>query len=149
MKKVILEVLASKGPLSEKKIRKATLKVEADEYEGKAEEFGTTFDGALASLMKKGKVTLCDDIYSLSAEEAGKKRKRAESDATDVKEANAININDVVADDLVTVQMKKGKNAKEQQSNKAWKYEELWKNGEKHWRDGTFDPEYLRTNPDK
>lgn len=29
------------------------------------------------------------------------------------------------------------------------KYKDLWKNGEKYWKEGLFDQEYLSTNPDK
>jgi len=132
MKKVILEVLADKGSVSEKKLRKYTLKKAPE-----GEDNETEFDSALASLTKKGKVVFEDDEYKLASEEdSSSKRKRSESESnTEVSEP-------VVA--------KKAKESKPKDAaSKAPKMEELWKNGEKHWREGTFDPEYLRTNPDK
>lgn len=140
MKKAILEVLASKGPVSEKKLRKYSLK--SLEYEG-TDEQKSEFDSALSSLLKKSKLVLVDDTYSLAAVQSEPKRKRADSD-----------VKDTVADPSVVVvaeeqQSKKVKKEKKEEPAKTQKYEELWKNGEKHWRDGTFDAEYLRTNPDK
>lgn len=133
MKKVILEVLADKGSVSEKKLRKYTLKKAPE-----GEDNETEFDSALASLTKKGKVVFEDDEYKLAAEDdSSSKRKRSES------ESNAEAAEPAVA--------KKAKESKPKAgaASKAPKMEELWKNGEKHWREGTFDPEYLRTNPDK
>lgn len=135
MKKIILEVLASKGPVSEKKLRKYSLKAaDSDESE---------FDSALSSLLKKNKVVLVDDTYSLPAATAEPKRKRSDSD---VKETVTEEPKVVAAEEQPT---KKAKKEKQVAAPSKWQYEELWKNGEKHWRDGTFDPEYLRTNPDK
>lgn len=134
MKKVILEVLGDKGSLSEKKLRKYALK-KAPEGESNEEEF----DSALASLTKKGKVVFEDEEYKLSSgDDAGSKRKRSGS------ESNAAEPSEPVA-----VKKVKESKPKADATSKLPKYEELWKNGEKHWREGTFDPEYLRTNPDK
>ena len=133
MKKVILEVLADKGSVSEKKLKKYALK-KAPEGEDNEKEF----DSALASLTKKGKIVLEDDEYKLASEDdSSSKRKRSES------ESNA------EASEPVVAKKAKESKPKADAANKAPKMEELWKNGEKHWREGTFDPEYLRTNPDK
>lgn len=152
MKNAILDVLATKGPLAEKKLRKYALKsVEsavADEVAQKAE-----FESALKSLLKKSKVALVDDIYSLTVTDS--KRKRSDSEvaepavvAVDSKADSKIK-SDVEQGEQVSKKAKKEKKSEPAASAWAGKYEELWKNGEKHWRDGTFDAEYLRTNPDK
>lgn len=131
MKKVILEVLGDKGPVSEKKLRKYALKKAPE-----GEDNETEFDSALASLTKKGKVVLEGEEYKLAEDDSGLKRKRSES------ESNA-----ETTEPVATKKVKESKSKSD--ANKAPKMEELWKNGEKHWREGTFDPEYLRTNPDK
>jgi hypothetical protein len=135
MKKEIIEVLTSKGPLNAKKLAKKTLKTLGEETN--ESEFEADFKTTLDSLVAKGKVLLVDETYSLAtaAPEEGK-RKRSSSES--VQET-------VVTEKEQKPKAKKSKN----EQPKAPRYEELWKNGEKHWRDGTFDPEYLRTNPDK
>jgi len=134
MKKEIISILTEKGPLSEKKLKKALYKSFAEDKQND-EEFTET----LSKLASKGKVVESDGSYSVvtDSSESANKRKRSDSDVK-VEEKPA----------------KKAAPAKANTKGEAppankFQVEELWKNGEKYWREGSFDPEYLRTNPDK
>lgn len=138
MKKAILGALKEKNDLSEKKLKKNALKLLGDDAEDKDE-----FDATLAKLVSKGKISCTDGSYTLAGETTEKKpeeekpsRKRANSETSKGDEAPKKKVNKA---ELKVQKAEAGKS----------KYEELWKNGEKFWREGTFDADYLRTNPDK
>lgn len=149
MEATIFNILASSENISRKKLRKKViekLSENADVSSGAVKsEFGTLID----TLLSNGSITENDDVLAIgngkrkAADEIGndqttKKSRKMESDVT----ANT------------TDEKKKNKKSKSQKSDKSNEQKgpvlvDLWKNGEQYWREGTFDPEYLRTNPDR
>jgi RNA recognition motif-containing protein len=150
VKTAIRDVLKKKGSLSNAKLRKAVLKVLAEDYpEGKEHEFNSKFDTELNSLVCKNKVAESDDKYHIP-----------EDGPIDNKiGAVAVNI-----EPSSSSSSSKRKSADEQPAAKATKHvkiddsgdttekasmKELWNTGEKHWREGTFEAGYLEKNPDR
>lgn len=127
MKENILNILKD-GNLIEKELRKLLWKECKEEYPNK-EEFDEKLQSSLKSLMNKEKIIMVHDQYSLAS-----KNKRPIEDSIEENSKKA------------KAQPKAEAPVK---TKKVLSYPELWKTGEQHWRDGTFDEEYLRTNPEK
>ncbi|KAJ1431231.1 hypothetical protein B484DRAFT_448494 [Ochromonadaceae sp. CCMP2298] len=151
MKKAIVEALTAKGPLTAKKAKKATLKLLAEEYKDKEDDFEATFTSTLESLVKKQKLVKDEDTYSVNAEHGGSKRKRS-GEGEDGGEDGG---EDKEAEAPAEVE-EKPKKTKKPKSDKGkvevvggFVPEELWKNGEKYWRENLFPHEYLTKNPEK
>lgn len=133
MKESVLDTLRN-GGLSEKKLKKSLWKVCKEQYDDE-EEFESKLQSTLKSLLKKDKIKLEDDEYVLTDSNKVTKRKRDETEEDEEVKSEKI-IKTAKADKPIT-------------KGKVLKYEELWKTGEQHWRDNSFDQEYLRTNPEK
>eukprot|EP01036_Dinobryon_divergens_P026716 gene26716-35395_t len=137
MKAAIKDILQKKGKLEEIKLQKLVAKCMVDEYgEGKEKEFKNRFDTDLFSLVSKRKVVDDKGVYSLFEKQNGteivntelglKKRKleeTAEAVNGDEKEVKTLKASVGVVD--------------------------LWKNGERLWKEGGFDSDYLQKNPDR
>lgn len=137
MEALLIDGLDRKGPLTERKLWKRILRhYELDEKQ-ETEELESTkrsFDEALKSLLDSHKIMITGGSYSIN-KVAVTKRQRVEESQAAAQVSKKVRLNedgDTTSGD----------------GEKRWNYVELWKNGEKHWRDGTFDPEYLRLNPD-
>lgn len=143
MKSTVISTLEQEGSLSEKKLRKNVQKQTENQ-----DNFDASFEKAINSLLKRSKIELKDNKYFLIEEndqpskKVDKKRKYEENNEEFTKSTNiekpkkqsklAVNSNPKAVDDV-----------------KDKKYVELWKNGEKLWRENGFDMDYLRTNPDR
>lgn len=142
MKKAIIDTLESKGSLSEKKLKKGAFKVL-----GEADSDEVEFSSVLAKLVAKGKIALADGEYALSsATETTESTKRKRSNSETKVEEETVAKKAAPEKSAKTV---KKPAAVEGGDGKVMKMEELWKNGEKYWREGSFHPDYLRTNPEK
>ena len=134
-------MLKDKKELSASKLKKAVFKTVSDEYENKEKEFKNKFDTDLFSLISKGKVIENNDVYSLpeksedetinNSNETYKKRKKNDTDDSINKKSNVAS------------------NESNKSDQQSLAYPDLWKNGEKYWRDGTLDDNYLQNNPDR
>ena len=109
------------GSLSDKELKKAVVgAVLAANDELDKKSSKKLFQDSLASLIDEGIVK--SDDGSVSLIETQLKKRKLYSDDSSSKPAN---------------------------SSTKPKIEELWKNGEQYWRDGTLDQDYLLNNPDK
>jgi nucleolin len=160
MESTILSVLQSKGSLKEKKL----LKKVSESYEQRGKTFDEDkFSSALSKLMESKEVLRNNDKeLTLNKVQVTLKRTRNEDDEDDdVKTTNeeskkrnkkSKKSKDEEEEETSGESKEEGKKSDETedlQSKKRWSYPDLWKNGEKFWRENTFDPEYLRTNPDR
>lgn len=139
MEALLIDGLDRKGPLTDRKLWKRILRHYDLDEKQETEELVKTrkdFDYALRSLLDSHKIMVTGGSYSIN-KVAVTKRQRVEESQAAAQVSKKIRLNEEgdAAD---------GSEIKSQQ----WSYTELWKNGERHWREGTFDPEYLRTNPD-
>lgn len=138
MKRIIRQLLkqpdASDG-IKGTKLKKLVLKELQEDESVKNEDF----DECLALLMKKGTITI-DDLGKIRLLKSTEKKSKKRKDYDD---------NDA---DNVEYESKKHKSQETKASNgqnqKSKYFEDLWKNGEKYYREGTLDAEYVRTNPD-
>jgi RNA recognition motif-containing protein len=136
MEAVILSILKSKGSLKEKKLVK---KVDKKYKEGNTPFEESKFQKALGKLIDNKEVLKqANDELALNKVQVTIKRKRDENDDNDEGEA----------DGEEGAAVEEG-NDNDFKIKKRFNYPDLWKNGEQHWKDGTLDPEYLRTNPDR
>ncbi len=158
MESAILGVLQSKGSLKEKKL----LKKVTERYEERGKVFDEAkFTSALSKLMENKEVLKNNDKeLTLNKVQVTLKRPRDEEEDEDVVVKSSSK-----DDKKKSKKSKKGDNDEDENGNdnnenydgeddglkikKRWDYPDLWKNGEKFWRENTFDPEYLRTNPDR
>lgn len=126
----ILQQLAEEGSLRDKKLRKGVLK----KYGAAVDETHMeAFKNGLQKLIDQRKILEHNGEISLNKALASTKRKNI---------------------DIVEVDKKSNKKSKPVESEavageKVFNYVDMWKNGEKYWKEGTFDPEYLRTNPER
>lgn len=132
MDTIVLGILDSKGALKEKDLFKKFVNKCTDCIDGNKEHNLRIFNDTLAKLTASHQIMSKNGEYCIN-KVVVKKRKRSESE------------DDIGAVGLVQVQGANG--AKD--TEKTWNYPELWKNGEKFWREKSFDPEYLRINPDE
>ena len=133
VKASIKDVLLKKDrELSEEKLKKAVFKQVKEEYKDKEKDFQNRFATELNSLVCKNKILEKDGLYSIDKNKQGN-NKRSSTSAELSDNGNTL------------------KKEKSSDDASSWgeKYSELWKNGEKHWREGSFDQQYLLTNPDK
>ena len=148
MKKAIVSILESKGPLNEKKLRKNVLKSMADK-DGAETHSEDEFSSVLAKLIAKKKISLEDELYSVLASDDSGKRKRTSSDVSNAEELPQKKTSKEEKVNKAQNVVRKAVASEDINGSKTFKVDELWKNGEKLWRENGFDPEYLRTNPDK
>ena len=135
MKEIIVELLQNKGGLKEKKIWKKVckkLRINIDE-EQPPQEIEEQFHSTIQQLLEEKDIVEVDGIFNIN------KAKKA-IPQTNTKRKAALD--DYKGTDEQEV--KRPKHGVEKQ----YQYVDLWKNGEKYWREGSFDPEYLSTNPD-
>lgn len=138
MEALLIDGLDRKGPLTERKLWKRIIRHYDLDEKQETEELEATrknFTAALKGLLDNHKIMITGGSYSIN-KVAVTKRQRVEESQVAAQVSKKIRLNE--DDD-------EGANAA---NGNRWNYTELWKNGERHWRDGTFDPEYLRTNPD-
>jgi hypothetical protein len=175
MKKAILSVLKEDNGLNEKKLRKGVLKIIGKEEE--CGEFGATLAKLVSKnkialvddkykLNTGGDAEAGSDVEKLSRKRANsetskpddppktksikKEPKEVKTETEDHVKSIKSEAKEIKTESTASAKSKKGEaKIKTEPGQSKWNYEDLWKNGEKHWRDGTFDPEYLRTNPDR
>ena len=123
MESCIIAALKGKDKaLKEKKLKKAVIhQLDKIDKAVETDNFDADFKASLDVLVMSGRLACNDDRYSLVSESTV---------------------------DSSKVSRKRG-HEEESSSDRPSKYPELWKNGEKYWREGTMDFEYLKTNPDK
>lgn len=126
MEDIVLEILNNKGALKEKELFKKFVNKCTKCVDGNKEHNQGLFQTAINTLISGHQVLNKNGEFCVN-KVVVKKRKRSESEGDDVPVG-------VVEDG---------------QSDRKWYYPDLWKNGEKFWRENTFDPEYLRLNPDR
>ncbi len=131
MKDIILELLQGKGDLKQKKLWKKVCKSLSIEEDSDGDE-KQQFQSALEELLEE------KDIIEIEGQYAINKAKKA-LPQTNTKRKAALDSYKEEEQPII----KKAK-----QSEKKYQYVDLWKNGEKHWKEGSFDPEYLQNNPD-
>jgi hypothetical protein len=136
MKDIILEVLGKKGSLSLDKLWKKVCKKST--VDGEAEETRVSFDKSVQNLVDE------KDVINSNGEISLNKAKRALPQRNMKRKAGL----DSYQQESEVVEEDSTENAPVKKTKK-FKYEELWVNGERYWKEGLFDPEYLRTNPDK
>lgn len=139
MEALLIDGLDRKGPLTDRKLWKRIIRhYDLDEKQESEELHATrrTFDETLKSLLDSHKIMITGGSYSIN-KVAVTKRQRVEESQVAAQVSKKVRLND------------DGSNVESTGANGTeWNYTELWKNGERHWREGTFDPEYLRINPD-
>lgn len=138
MEALIIDGLDRKGPLSERKLWKRILRhFELDERDESEEvvKLRGDFDKVLQGLLGSHKVISQSGQFSIN-KVAVTKRQRIEESQAAAQVSKKIKLDD------------QAETADDAASSSKWNYPELWKNGERFWREGTFDPEYLRTNPE-
>lgn len=131
MEELIIEILTNKGALKEKELFKKFVNKCNQCIDGNKEYNLNLFQTALKSVIDGRQVIANQSGEFCINKVVVKKRKRGESE--DNTEAVGL------------VQS----NGADGSNEKQWYYPELWKNGEKFWRENSFDPEYLRQNPDR
>jgi hypothetical protein len=141
MKDIILEHIQAEGPIKEKKLWKQIVKVlslsetgengESEIYEQKKTQFKDICQNLLTE----------KDILAVAGEYSINKAKKA-IPQTNTKRKSALDSYSATED------VPAGKKAKTDEEPE-YQYKDLWKNGEQYWKEGKFDPEYLRTNPDR
>lgn len=144
MKDIILGVLKSKGSLKEKSLwKKVAKKLGYDQEDRDVMESGEdreVFVGMIQDMLDSHELILHNNELSINKntssivskkhsregvtpapeESRGKKKLKAEPEVPPVENPQ-----------------------------QTWNYPEMWKNGEKFWKEGTLHPDYLRTNPDQ
>jgi hypothetical protein len=139
MEALLIDGLDRKGPLTDRKLWKRILRHYDLDEKQESEELAKTrkdFDDALKSLLDSHKIMVTGGAYSIN-KVAVTKRQRMEESQVAAQVSKKIRLNE----DSDSAPGSTG-------DDKKWNYTELWKNGERFWREGTFDPEYLRENPD-
>lgn len=145
MKSSILRHLKeAQAPLKVKKLKKLVLS--EDGNEGEEDKYVKV----LTNLKEKGKIQEVDDHLSLVKDN----KKRQRTDGPDGEEVDS--------GDAQTTATKEEKEKKQKKKSKGGErneeadvngptlqYPELWRDGERMWREGLFSDEYLRKNPDK
>lgn len=123
----IFEQLAE-GSLKDKKLRKLVLK----RYGAAVDEsYMEAFRSTLEKLVTERRIIQHNDEVTIN-KAVPLKRKNNETSEPE-KKAN-----------------KKSKTSDETGGEgKRFDYPEMWKNGERYWKEGAFNPEYLRTNPER
>lgn len=143
MKKIIIEILESESSgLSLHKLKKHVIKKLSNQNNlDDKDSLDDKLQSAINSLISKEKVLLNDeDKYVIQ-----KQLKRKNDENTDGIISNVSN-----KDENINKKKSKVKDANDvKSSNYGIVIEELWKNGEKYWRENSFPMEYLRNNPDK
>lgn len=138
MDEAIVERITDKGTQSLKKIKKSIQKKFSEVYAEKEDDFESDFQSTIEKLLKKKKLIETEEGYSINLDN-NTKRKRSANEEDKAPEPSA-------KKSLKESKIEIKENAT---TSKPLKIEELWKNGEKLWRENGFDAEYLRTNPDK
>lgn len=150
IKTVIKDVLKKKGELSEKKLSKAVLKQLADEYEGKEKEFASKFATELNSLVCKNKVAEKDGVYSTGGDEKivnNVIEVSSSSSSKATKRPSTTPIEDKKVSKHIKLDVSDSTAPAEDSG--VTSTAELWKDGEKLWKEGKFEQTYLEKNPDK
>jgi hypothetical protein len=146
MESTILDALDRKGPLSEKKLWKRIVKA-AEEKEESTEinqdQLQTQFSSAVEKLVEEHKIFLNGGSYCINKVSVKKRERTAESSGLEKRKK----LNETEEEKEIENTLNQT-TTEDTENSKKWNYPELWKNGEKFWREGTFDSEYLRTNPD-
>jgi hypothetical protein len=137
MKSEILDILQSKGNLKEKKLLKKVLKQIGRKDDEEDEELLNQFKNTLEELVEEKDILLVNKEYCIN---------KVKSSKAATKRLGTF---DNLDEDEPLVKKSKATTESTHISTKKFDYPDLWRNGEKFWKEGTFDPEYLRTNPDK
>lgn len=136
MKEDIIQIVSEYGEegISRRKLRDK-LCPEGGEYNVK------DFDKAIEKLLDKGKIRLDDDdILHSSKEKKSNSKKRKRSDE---------NEDSVTQNDASGGQATNGGYYSPYEAKKSKYFDDLWKNGEKYYREHILPADYLSTNPDQ
>jgi IS1 family transposase len=143
MKEDILRILkenVSDEGLKLKKLKKLV-------YKSLGHENDEEFDKTIEKLQVKAKIIVTDDdrvfvAASKQREKSSKKRKHDEALLEDHNENQSKQVDDTgIASEALTT-------SNATNLTKTAFYEDLWKNGEKYYREGAFTYEYNSKNPD-
>jgi hypothetical protein len=137
MKNEILDILQSKGNLKEKKLLKKILKQIGRKDDEEDEELLNQYKKTLEELVEEKDILLVNNEYCIN---------KVKSSKAATKRLGTF---DNLDEDEPLFKKSKATTEASHTVTKKFDYPDLWRNGEKFWKEGTFDPEYLRTNPDK
>lgn len=151
MKQTILQILQGKGELKQKKLWKKVCK-KLDSGDENDETSIKQFENVLKELLEEKDILEIDGQYTINKAkkaipQTNTKRKAGLDTYKDTEDGN----NDAdEQDETEEGEQQANKRVKlaNQTEKKKYQYVDLWKNGERYWKEGLFDTEYLQTNPD-
>lgn len=132
MEEAVIEILEAKGALVMKKLHKKVSK-KLKRQDDDPDMLMSELESCVEELMTSKRIMEQNGAYSIN-KAVDSKRKRAGLD--DTATTSSSNKRNKVDEDGAP-------NASQ------WNYPEMWKNGERYWKEESLDPEYLRTNPDR
>lgn len=156
IKTTIKDVLKESGDLKATKLRKKVLKTLEEEYGDKEKEFDRKYEVELNSLVCKNKISEKDGVYSAGGGSAKvdnqvlKAPKQIEQQAPAKVEKVERKRKDTTEIQGKKKHVKMDENTGETiAEGEKGDMTQLWQDGEKHWKNGTFDSSYLAKNPDR